>query len=75
MTHQIYALEYRNIKTGDVSLVEMEDSVCFYLGERAVMKRKARDNNKLSQRKGWPSRYRAVPLPYTTSLPEWFDFA
>jgi hypothetical protein len=75
MTHQIYAIEHRNIDTGEVSLMETDDHVCYYIGERAPMEQKAARDNRFAIRKGFPTRYRAVPLPYTTSLPDWFDYA
>jgi hypothetical protein len=75
MTHQIYAIEHRNIQSGEVALMEMDENVCYYIGEREPMERKAARDTRFAIRKGFPTRYRAVPLPYTTSLPDWFDYA
>jgi hypothetical protein len=75
MTHQIYAIECRDDIAGTSTLCEVEQGVCYYLGEFAPMRRRAARWNAMSKRKGWGTQYRAVPLPYTTSIPDWFDYA
>jgi predicted GIY-YIG superfamily endonuclease len=72
MTHQIYAIECRD--NGTSTLCEVEQGVCYYLGERAIMRRRAAQHNRMAKRKGWTTQWRAVPLPYTTSIPDWFDY-
>jgi hypothetical protein len=74
LTHQIYAIECRD-DNGSSKLIEVEEGVCYYIGERAIMQKRAAQHNRWAKRKGFNVQWRAVPLPYTTSLPDWFDYS
>lgn len=73
MTHQIYAVECQHAN-GESELCEVEQGNFHLLGELAPMKKHAAQFNRLSKREGWGAKYRAVPLPLATCIPEWFEY-
>lgn len=75
MTFSIYGIEYRNTETGSAELCEVEQGVVHMIGELGAMRRAAARFNRTARGKGWAAQYRPVPLPFTTQLPEWFEYA
>lgn len=64
-----YGLQWTHTETGDTCLCEVESNVVYVIGTKLEMMLAANRANREAKEDGWPSRYRAVPLPFTGSQP------
>lgn len=70
-TAAVWALQWSESMTGQTSLCEVEQGVVYHVGSQLAMRLAACQGNNQARANGWPSRYRAVPLPFTDAMPEY----
>jgi hypothetical protein len=67
----LYGLQWTDTVTGETTLCEVEAHVVYECGSKLRMGLAAIKHTGFSKQEGWPSRYRAVPLPFTGPAPDW----
>lgn len=67
----LWGIQWTDVNTDESTLCEVESGVVYECGSQLNERLAANALNNDVRKNGWPSRYRAVPLPWTGPMPEY----